>query len=75
MWKSLKVDEIEDYVTVGGGGEESAGNKANKSAIIFPALSMLDVSGNREAIHCCREFDISDVRIRTRVLLGRLNRV
>ena len=38
-----KVDEIEDYVAVGGEDQ----NKASKSAIIFPALSMLDVSGNR----------------------------
>ena len=42
---SAKVDETEDYVTVG--GEEATLAKANKSAIIFPALSMLDVSGNR----------------------------
>ena len=37
-----KVEEIDDYVAVS--GEDS---KAGKSAIIFPALSMLDVSGNR----------------------------
>ena len=43
---SAKVEEAEDYVTVGG-EEATGGAKANKSAIIFPALSMLDVSGNR----------------------------
>ena len=40
------MEEIDDFVTVGGGGVGEDG-RASKSTILFPALSMLDVSGNR----------------------------